>query len=301
MITGTVFDIKKFAIHDGPGIRTTVFLKGCPLNCLWCHNPESISGNPELSFLPDKCIGCGYCFNSCPNDSHQIEDTKHIIIRNKCIRCGVCTKECYVNALELIGKEMTVEEALTEVMKDKPFYETSGGGMTISGGEPMAQFEFTKALLTAAGKEGLNTCLDTSGFAKFAKYEELLELVNIFLYDIKETDAENHKKVTGVPVDLIQENLVKLDRAGAKTILRCPIIPGVNDREDHFTEIAEIASQLKNVLEINIQPYHPLGKSKNERLGKKHELEELYFPNDSTAQSWIDTIQTKTKVAVKKG
>lgn len=301
MTKGLVFDIKKFAIHDGPGIRTTVFLKGCPLNCLWCHNPESISGNPELSFLPDKCIGCGYCFEACPNKAHQMDGDKHVIKRDICQQCGICNLKCYAHALELIGKEMTVEEALTEVMKDKPFYETSGGGMTISGGEPMAQFEFTKELLTAAKKEDLHTCLDTSGFAKFAKYEELLKLVDIFLYDIKETDPGKHQDATGVPIDLIQENLQKLDQAGAKTVLRCPVIPGMNDREDHFAKIAELADSLSNVLEINIQPYHPLGKSKNERIGKEFEMGELSFPDDATTQKWLETIQAKTKIPVKKG
>lgn len=257
-MTGMIFDIKKFAINDGPGIRTAVFLKGCPLKCWWCHNPESQEKSPELSFSPDKCIGCGFCRSVCPNGLN----------RENCIHCGECTAQCYAGARELIGKEISVDEVITEVLKDRPFYKNSGGGMTISGGEPLYQPEFTAGLLAAAKKENLHTCLDTSGFASWSTVEKVLPLVDLFLYDLKETDAEKHLLYTGVPLDIILENLQKIDAAGGKTILRCPLIPSLNDRKEHAAEIARIASGLKNLQEINLMPYHPLGESKLARLGK---------------------------------
>lgn len=299
-VTGVVFDIKKFAIHDGPGIRTTVFVKGCPLSCVWCHNPESQEFKREVSFMPDKCIGCGYCFKTCPNHAHVMDGEKHVIKRELCERCGECAKECYAQAIEVIGKEMTVQEALDEVLKDKPFYETSDGGMTISGGEPMSQYEFTYSLLEAAKEEGLHTCLDTSGYAKYERYEKLLPFVDIFLYDLKETDPENHLKLAGVRLDVILENLRKLDAAGARTVLRCPIVDELNDSERHLKKIAEIAESLKHVIEIDIHPYHPLGKSKSERIGKNYELRDKTFVDEDVVEKWIETIQAGTKVSVKK-
>ncbi len=300
-IAGTVFDIKKFAIHDGPGIRTTVFLKGCPLTCLWCHNPESQDEDPEISFLPAKCIRCGYCVDICPNHSHSLTEDGHFFSRGNCEKCGKCSEECYAEALELIGKEMTVSEALAEVLKDQAFYETSGGGMTVSGGEPMLQFEFTKALVEAAKAEGLHVCLDTCGFAPFDKYSQLLDSVDIFLYDLKETDPEKHKEFTGVPLQLILENLKRIDGAGGKIILRCPIIPGLNDREEHFLEIAKIANGLSNIIAINIQPYHPLGSSKNARIGKEYGLDGKPFAEEEAVEGWLKAIREHTDFPVDKG
>ena len=258
-MNGNIFDIKKFAINDGPGIRTAVFLKGCPLRCWWCHNPESQERGPELSFMPDKCIGCGFCKSVCPNGLN----------RKDCINCGACTRECYTGARELVGRVATVEEVLCEVLKDRIFYENSNGGMTISGGEPLYQPDFTRELLAAAKKEGLHTCLDTSGFASWETIEKILPYVDLFLYDLKETDAEKHELYTAVPLNVILENLQRVDAAGGKTILRCPLIPGLNDRKEHAEGIAMIANGLKNLQEINLMPYHPLGESKLKRFGKE--------------------------------
>jgi glycyl-radical enzyme activating protein len=296
---GIVFDIKKFAIHDGPGIRTTVFLKGCPLSCLWCHNPESREDGIEISFIPDKCIGCGYCFRVCPAGAHVMKDGVHVLDRTLCVRCGKCAEECYAKALEVVGMRMSVQEALAEVMKDKPFYDNSGGGMTISGGEPMDQPEFTLELLRAAKEEGLHTCLDTSGFAPLDEYERLMPYVDIFLYDIKETDPERHKEFVGVDNALIMENLRALDRKGAKTILRCPLVPGLNDRPEHLEAVGRLASELTNVLEVTIHPYHPLGKSKSRRIGKEYPLEDLEFAAKERAEEWRTAIRAYTEIPVK--
>lgn len=301
-MNGIVFDIQKFSIHDGPGIRTTVFLKGCPLRCLWCHNPESQEKSPEISLIPAKCIGCGYCFKACPQGGHVMgEDANRLFLRESCQRCGVCTEKCYAKALELIGREMTVEEVIFEVEKDAPFYETSGGGMTVSGGEPLFQFEFTLALLQEARRRGLHTCVETSGFASFDRLERIRPFVDLFLYDYKETDPVRHQEVTGVPQKIIIDNLIRLDQLGAKSILRCPIIPGLNARDDHFAGIAAMANSLKNILEVNLMPYHPLGKSKSERIGKTSVMEEVAFPEDSTVAAWEAAVAAATRVPVKKG
>ena len=298
---GTIFNIQKFCINDGPGIRTTIFMKGCPLNCLWCHNPESKAAYPEIFFDPRKCILCGKCLAVCERNGHHFADQKHSFDRTDCVRCGACAEACVTEALEMVGHTISVEEAIREVMKDEVFYKNSGGGMTLSGGEPMAQTKFTLALLTAAKEKGLHTCMETCGFAAWENYEKVLGLVDIFLFDYKLTDPQLHKQYTGVSNERILENLEKLDRAGAKTTLRCPIIPTVNDTQAHFAGIAGTANRLKNILEINIEPYHPLGSSKSAMLDKEYALGDMGFPENETVEQWIQSIQSMTAVAVKKG
>lgn len=298
---GTIFNIQKFSVNDGPGIRTTVFMKGCPLRCLWCHNPESNSAKQELFYDPRKCISCGACAAVCEKGCHIFDENGHTYSRIECVRCGKCVSACMPGALEAVGNEKTVEEVMADVMKDEVFYENSGGGITLSGGEPMMQFDFTYELLKAAKEKGLHTCIETCGYAKEEQYRKIAELVDIFLFDYKETDPERHKEYTGADNRLILNNLKMLDDMGCNIILRCPIIPTLNDRDEHFSGIADMANSLKNILEINIEPYHPLGSGKSEMLGKEYLLKELTFPEEETVSEWIDKIAEKTKVTVKRG
>lgn len=298
---GMVFNIQRFAIHDGPGIRTAVFLKGCSLKCHWCHNPESLRREPEIFFQSGKCIGCGWCFNACPQHCHRLENGEHLFYRENCRRCGRCAEKCYAEAIELIGRAMTVTEVLAEVMKDKLFYDNSGGGMTVSGGEPMLQFEFTQALLKAARSAGIHNCLDTCGFAPFDDYSRIREDVDLFLYDLKTTDSDQHRALTGVPLAGILDNLYRLDEANARIVLRCPLISDCNDDDDHLEKIAVIANKLRHVQEITIQPYHPLGKDKCKYLGYQVDNGvQIECASESRIKHYLQVIAEHTAVPVHK-
>lgn len=267
---GTIFEIQRFCIHDGPGIRTTVFLKGCPLRCAWCHNPEGMRPGSELAFEPTLCIGCGFCFRVCPSGAHRRADNgSHILERGVCAVCGSCTRECYAQALEWVGREVSVGEAMATVLRDRPFYETSGGGMTLSGGEPLAQPDFAAALLRLARAEGLHTCIETCGHAPWEVFARILPDTDLFLYDIKETDSARHAEFTGVSNVLILDNLRRLHDAGARVWLRCPIIPGCNDRADHLEAVVALARSLAGLAGVDLATYNPLGESKARRFGRE--------------------------------
>ena len=300
-VTGVVFDIQRFSLHDGPGIRTTVFMKGCPLGCVWCHNPESRERTPEIASYPSKCIGCGACVSACPHGAqmmgNEADGGARIFNRAACVRCGACARACPALSLAVIGKEMAVDEVISEVMKDEVFYRNSGG-MTLSGGEPLYQPEFTLALLAAAKLSGLHTCVETSGAADYEIIERCAAYTDIFLYDIKETDPERHRAVAGVSNKLIIQNLENLDKTGASVILRCPIIPGLNDRDDHFMAVGALAERLFNVTGVDVMPYHPLGLSKAEAIGKPILHNDPALPPKEKTAEWAAKIQNYTSKPV---
>lgn len=275
-------------------------MKGCPLDCAWCHNPESKSAKPELSFAPAKCIGCRKCAAACQNGCHIFTEESHTIDRTKCIGCGDCTKVC-IGALDIFGKRMSAEEAIAEACKDKPFYETSGGGVTFSGGEPFAQSEFLMAMLKEAKAQDLHVCIETCGFVKQEILSKAMDYIDIFLFDCKETDPERHKQYTGVDNGVIRSNLKFLAEHGKKIVLRCPVIPGFNDRSEHFSAIAAIANEYPSIFRIDVEPYHPLGKTKAAQIGKEYRVPNLGMTDKAVSAKWIEEIQSQTGCEVRRG
>lgn len=259
------------SVHDGPGIRTTVFLKGCSLNCVWCHNPESKSEKPVIAYNSALCSGCGECAAVCGMNCHLFSVTekivKHSFARENCMVCGKCADKCANGALELAGRELSCDEIMEIVLRDRLFYKSSGGGLTVSGGEPMFQAEFTAVLLAAAKKEGLHTCVESSLYCAFGSLERIIPYTDLFLADFKESDDSLHKKFTGAGNALIRENIGRLCECGARMILRCPVIPGLNDRADHYDAIAGLARTNACITEIHLEPYNRLGESKFEIFG----------------------------------
>ena len=261
---GIVFDIKRYSIHDGPGLRTTVFFKGCPLRCLWCHNPESQKLKPQIVWYENRCMGCLDCYNACSFNAIDIKDAISIV-EDRCTLCGDCIKACSTGALEIIGKEYEVVELVKEILKDELFFE-NGGGVTISGGEPFVQYEFLLALLKRLKEEKLHIALDTTGYSKEEELIETIQYVSLFLYDLKLMDSKKHKRYTGVENEMILNNLEALDRNNAKIAIRIPIIPTINDDNKNIKETAEFLSKLNNIDSVDLLPFHNMMLDKYKRL-----------------------------------
>ncbi|ACH39508.1 glycerol/1,2-propanediol dehydratase-activating enzyme, putative [Citrifermentans bemidjiense Bem] len=257
MINGTVFNLQRYSLHDGPGIRTTVFLKGCPARCWWCHNPESQSPLPEIAFSQNLCIACGACRPVCPN----------LLSRESCSGCGACADACPTGARELVGRVMSVEEAMGSVLKDRFFYEDSGGGVTFSGGEPLSQPQFLKALLAACREEEIHTAVDTAGICAPESLLDIAPLTDLFLFDLKCAAPERHREGTGADHAAILENLERLGRAQARIWIRIPVVPGFNDSVKEMEALAALAARVHGVRQVWLLPYHGSWGAKPARFG----------------------------------
>lgn len=270
---GLIFDIQRFSIHDGPGIRTTVFLKGCSLSCLWCHNPESISGKVQLAFYKTKCIACGRCVETCRNGGIVQDEPR--VDRMACRVCGDCASKCPTEALQVIGRVANVAEVVDVVMRDEPFYNTSGGGVTLSGGEPLCQYDFSLALLRAFKDKGLHTAVETCGLSSWDRLAKLAALTDLFLYDIKAVDPATHARLTGVDNRGILDNARGLAASGTEMIFRAPIVPGLNDSADDLRLLGAFILSLPGEPRLELMPYHRIGAGKYEALGMIYALPDL--------------------------
>jgi pyruvate formate lyase activating enzyme len=272
---GTVFSIERYAVHDGGGIRTLVYFKGCPLRCLWCANPEGLEARPQLFSFPERCIGCGQCEAACPHGAARPADPT---VPPACVGCGRCADLCPADARRLFGQQMSVAEVLQVVLKDRAFYRKSGGGVTLSGGEPTAQADFAHALLAACRRRGLDTAMETCGHTSFPLLAGLAEHLDLILYDLKHMDREAHRQLTGAPNDLILENLTRLGALGVPVLVRVPVIPGHNDDPENLKATAAFAASVPSVQEVELLPYHNYGTGKYPHCGRAYPLTDLPLP-----------------------
>ncbi|MFC1958148.1 glycyl-radical enzyme activating protein [Chloroflexota bacterium] len=284
--SGIIFNIQKFSVHDGPGIRTTVFMKGCPLQCRWCSNAESMNPRPELGIIRSSCNSCGKCLKVCPEQAISLDDNGIIRFnRDKCSACGECVAACPPGALTIYGRQVTVDEIFKEISRDKSFYDGSGGGVTVSGGEPLRQADFVAALFQRCRQAGIKTCLDTCGYAATDKLKEVLAFTDYVLYDIKLFDADRHKRFTGVANDLILNNAGVVAGSGIPVLYRIPLIKDVNDTKQNITETAQFIKAQGNGKVIELLPYHRLGAAKYKTLDKSYPGEDFTTPSSEEIES----------------
>jgi pyruvate formate lyase activating enzyme len=273
--TGTIFNIQRYSIDDGPGIRTTVFVKGCPLRCPWCSNPESQSPNPQILYRYTSCKKCGTCVQLCPNQAIALGESGITIDRAKCAVCGACAEGCLADALKISGEEVTVDKVWKTVRKDEVYYETSGGGVTCSGGEILTQPDFVVALFKKCKENGVHTCADTSGFGSEDAMRKILEFSDLVYFDMKHSDPAKHKEFTGVELDTVLRNLKLCTESGVDITIRIPLIPEYNNSADTLEAVAELIRSLAPAASVSILPYHKYGASKYSGVGMSYTLDEL--------------------------
>ncbi len=274
VVDGMITDIQRFCVHDGPGIRTTVFLKGCNLRCAWCHNPETILPSQQLQVYPGKCIACGACLTACSRGAHESVDGRRTFRRDLCAACGCCSRTCYAEALVLVGRQVTPQEVLAEVLEDRPFYANSGGGVTLSGGEPLCQRNFAIDILRLCKDAGIHTAIETNLAWPWEHLEPVLPWLDLLMADIKTMDPALHTDWTGQSNDRVLDNIRRLAGQDLPLVIRTPVVPGVNDNEAEIAAIADFLAGLPNLRYYELLPYHPLGHGKYASLGMESRVPE---------------------------
>ncbi len=286
-----IFDIQRFSVQDGPGLRTTVFFKGCPLQCLWCSNPESQSALPQLLYFETRCTYCYQCVDVCPAGAiHKADDGRLILDRQQCTGCGTCVEECLAGARSISGKQMTVDEVCNIIEKDMSYYRNSGGGVTVSGGEATCQPESLVQLLVRCREMGVHTCLDTCGYADWDILREALKHVDLVLMDNKQMNTDIHKKLTGVGNERILENTARVASMGVPMVIRVPLIPGCNDSEENITQLGQFM-KATGLLRVDLLPYHRFSTGKYQALGKEYKLAEIPNPDEDEVRRVANNLE----------
>jgi len=292
--TGKVFDVQRYAVHDGPGIRTLIFLMGCPLRCLWCQNPEGWTMQPVLLHYSSRCTGCGECAPACPNGAVDVGETGDVRTdHSRCTGCGQCVSACPEGARAVAGKEITVAMTMHEIRKDMPFYTRSGGGVTLSGGEPCMQPDFAADVLSSCKGEFIHTAVETSGYADTQSLLKVLQHADRVLYDIKHMDTREHERLTGVGNETILKNARYISNTDVEIVIRIPLIPGYNDSPSNMEATARFVKSLDSVIRVDVLPYHSMARSKYDALGIEYPLSGVLPPDKETVNHTVSIIRSQ--------